>query len=386
MAHSPSPQLAVRIRAFDWLRGLAVLFMIQCHALTLLDTGLRQGPLFRRLVWLDGLVAPSFIFSAGFSLALVQVRAALAARHESGEQAQQGRRKRFLKTLRRIGEVLAVATFVNWVWFPILSEPHWLWRLDILHCIGLSLLLALPLMSGLASRPTFLAWLSLGLAAIVFAVSPYAEQVRGPWAIVANGTRDALFPLLPWAGYVYLGASAGAMAGLGNRKRLYGWLGMLLAVGALLAWQAKRIEALYPPHNFWVTDPANHGQRWALVMGILFVLLFAEQVSRPEARWLRSLPVRFVETLGGASMAAYVLHLMLLHYRFFGYSVNGVWGGRSSWPLYWLLTAGVILLTWALSRVTDRLYEVWNRRLAGPLVTPASKDRVASTAPTPESR
>ena len=67
----PAP---TRIRAIDWLRGLAVLLMIQTHALALLRPELRSGALFDSLQWVDGLVAPSFILAAGFSMALTQVR------------------------------------------------------------------------------------------------------------------------------------------------------------------------------------------------------------------------------------------------------------------------------------------------------------------------
>src|SRR5207244_4386290 len=125
----------------------AVLVMIQTHALSLLRPELRKGGFFSTLQWIDGLVAPAFIFAAGFSLALTQVRAALA---EGGPDA---RRRRVLRTLRRLAEVLLVATLTNWMWFPIFREPRWILRVDILHCIGLSLLLALPILSLLAPRP-----------------------------------------------------------------------------------------------------------------------------------------------------------------------------------------------------------------------------------------
>ncbi len=125
---------SARIRAFDWLRGIAVLVMIETHALVLLRPDLRAGRAFDWLQRIDGLVAPAFIFSAGFSLALVQVRGAA-----SGMRGLRVRR-----TLRRLAEVLAVASLVNWMWFPLLREPKWLLRFDILHCIGLGLLLALP--------------------------------------------------------------------------------------------------------------------------------------------------------------------------------------------------------------------------------------------------
>src|SRR5438309_8330413 len=150
-----------RIVAFDWLRGLAVVVMIQTHALTLLRSELRTGTLWARLQWVDGLVAPAFIFSAGFSLALVQVRGAAAGM----------RAVRVRKTLRRLGEVLLVATLLNWMWFPIFREPRWIFRIDILHCIGLSLLLALPIFALLSPRPRHLSWVTLALAAVVYGVS-----------------------------------------------------------------------------------------------------------------------------------------------------------------------------------------------------------------------
>ena len=160
---SPTPS---RIRAIDWLRGLAVLLMIQTHALALLRPELRGGGLFDSLQWVDGLVAPAFILAAGFSMALTQVRAA------SAPGAAEARRRRMLRTLRRLAEVLLVGILVNWMWFPIFRQPRWIVRMDILPCIGLSLLLALPILFALAPHPRALRWASLLLAAAVFGVSP----------------------------------------------------------------------------------------------------------------------------------------------------------------------------------------------------------------------
>src|SRR5436190_1101396 len=160
--------LKQRIQSFDWLRGVAVLFMIQCHTVMfLLLPALKTSTLYRVLMHFDGLVAPSFIFSAGFSLALVQVRSAAAPG---------GRALRVRKTLRRLFEVLAVATLVNWCWFPVFHEPRYLLRIDILHCIGLSLLIALPLMTVLAPHPKVMRWVTLGLAVAVFAATPYFKE------------------------------------------------------------------------------------------------------------------------------------------------------------------------------------------------------------------
>src|SRR5256885_1826443 len=301
-----------RIRAFDWLRGIAVLVMIQTHSLVLWRPELRSGPLWTRLQWVDGLVAPAFIFSAGFSLALVQVRGAATGM----------RATRVRKTLRRLGEVLFVATLLNWMWFPIFREPRWIFRIDILHCIGLSLLVALPIFALLSPRPRLLSWVALALAAVVFGVSPFAEHVRGPFAALANGSTESTFPLLPWAGYVYLGASAGAVAAHDARKLPY-WIGGLLAAGALLWVASPQIAAIYPPHNFWVTNPANHAARWTQVCALLLVL-FALERSGAGARAVSRIPL--VELFGTSSLAGYFFHQMLLFYRVAGFSFETVWG------------------------------------------------------------
>src|SRR5690242_14736613 len=194
---------AARVRAIDWLRGLAVIFMIQTHSFALLKPELRAGSLFNALQWVDGLVAPAFILAAGFSMALTQVRAAA----QGG--AADARRRRIRKTLRRLGEVLLVGTLVNWMWFPIFREPRWILRMDILQCIGFSLLIALPILFALAPHPRALRFVALLLAAAAFGLAPFSEALGPPWAGIVNQRPPAVFPLLPWAGYVYLGAAIG---------------------------------------------------------------------------------------------------------------------------------------------------------------------------------
>ena len=335
---------STRIVSFDWLRGIAVVVMIQTHALGLLRPELRAGPLWNRLQWIDGLVAPGFIFSAGFSLALVQVRGAVSG----------ARWPRARKTLRRLAEVLLVATLVNWMWFPLLREPRWIFRIDILHCIGVSLLIALPILAALAPRPQVLRWVALGLAALAFGVSPLAEHVQGPLAALANGSTGSVFPLLPWAGYVYLGASAGATAAAGGAPALARWIAGLLLLGIALWILTPALTAIYPPHQFWVTNPANHARRWTQVCALVLLLMAAERV---QGAWRRSPPVRFIEVFGTSSLAGYFFHQMLLFKRIGGFSFEAQWGGRCGWPQYGLLTALLIALTFALTWLTDRVYQ-----------------------------
>jgi len=88
---------------------------------------------------------------------------------------------------------------------------------------------------------------------------------------------------------------------------------------------------------------------------IALALLAAEQ--RWQGPWRASLPVRFVEVFGTSSLAGYFIHEMLLYYRLAGFSFERVWGNACSWPLYWLVLSLLILCTFALTWVTDKVYQ-----------------------------
>ncbi|PTL80834.1 heparan-alpha-glucosaminide N-acetyltransferase domain-containing protein [Vitiosangium sp. GDMCC 1.1324] len=330
-----------RVRAIDWLRGIAVLFMIQCHALVLLRPELRQSETTKFLLKIDGLVAPAFLFSAGFALALLLVRSAASGK----------RGERLGRNLRRTLQVLGVATLVNWMWFPLFREPKWLARLDILHCVGLSLLIVLPFAAALASRPRVLRGVALALALVTFFLSPLGEAVNGPWAYVLNKSTGAVFPLLPWLGFTWLGAYAGAVAGEQGRAGLVRALLFLIGLGVAGSLAAEPLRNLYPEHRFFVTNPSNAADRWLCVCIVLLALVGLEW--RTASSSTPSRVRRFVETFGTASMSAYFFHEALLYFHIFGFSFEKVWGNRSSWGQYALLALVLIGLTYGLCVALD---------------------------------
>lgn len=336
-----------RVRAIDWLRGIAVLLMIQTHALSLLTPELRKSLWVGRLLKVDGLVAPAFIFSAGFATALLMVRSAAGG----------VLRERVGRNLRRIGEVLAVATLVNWAWFPLLREPVWILRMDILQCVGVCLLIVLPVAALLASRPRVLGAASFALAMAVFAVAPLGEGVQGPWATLTNKSSFAPFPLLPWLGFAWLGAFTGTVAGAWGRAGLARALVGLMALGFAGTLAADFLYGLYPPHRFFVANPSNSATRFAWVCAVLLGLLWLE--ARVSADTAPSPTRRFIEVFGTSSLSAYFFHEMLLFYQTGGvFSFHRFWGDRSGWPGFWLLLAALIGLTFLLCVMTDRVERV----------------------------
>lgn len=287
--------LSGRIRAIDWFRGLAVLVMVQAHAVNLLAADQRLTSVFRWLDRLHGLVAPAFLFAAGLSLGL---------RQSTTRPVVVVAKKR----LRRIAEVLATATFINTLWFPVLRDPMYLLRLDILHCVGLSLLLGLAVVQ-LTRRWPAVSVSVLGLAtAAIFAVSPLFESTPLPWSLFVNTKSGALFPLLPWSGHLLAGAAVGVAAGHSRRGLSFALLGLLAICGAVVMFTLP-LRAAYPPHDIWVTNPANAAERLGLVVALALALVLLEpRVS------VHSPLTKVIERFGSASLSAYVIHLLVLFY------------------------------------------------------------------------
>ncbi|HEY0093681.1 MAG TPA: hypothetical protein VGB96_05125, partial [Archangium sp.] len=114
---------------------------------------------------------------------------------------------------------------------------------------------------------------------------------------------------------------------------------------------ADPLRDLYPEHRFFVTNPSNAAERWMWVSLVLLGLMELERRMASNAGPSRVR--RFVETFGTASMSAYFFHEALLYFHIFGFSFEKVWGGRSGWGQYALLTGVLIALTYGLCIALD---------------------------------
>lgn len=330
----PSP--STRIRSIDWVRGACVLLMIHAHALVLLRPQLRTGELYRWVDGLNGLVSPGFILASGFSLTLVQLRAAGA----------EARRARVRKSLVRVGQVLGVACAVNAMWFSLWIEPWRLFRLDILHAIGAGLLLTLGLVAALRRHPRVLCGVAGGLGLTLFLAAPLFSQVPPPLAHFLNKTTGSLFPLLPWTGYALLGVPLGLAAREGQLPRLRrAFLG--LAAAGFSLWALNPWLRFYPPHDYYEFHPSYHGLRLAAVCVVVAGVMAWEQ--RRVAGAASTGLLRLLEQVSNLALPGYFFHLALLHYPFGGASFVQRWNERSGVPSFLLLTAILIASTYGLA-------------------------------------
>jgi uncharacterized membrane protein len=196
-----------RVDAVDCARGLALVGMAAYHlGWDLADFRLVPPD----LPFTPGMRLLSHAVASAF-LALVGVSLALAHRHGFDRRA-------FWRRLGIVAGAAALVTAATFIVFPGMG----VW-FGILHCIAVASLIAGPF----AAAPTW-ANAAMGLAAIAAPFVIHSALFDPPW-LLWIGLGEALpntvdwYPLLPWAGVVFLGLSLarapGAMARLTSPDR-----------------------------------------------------------------------------------------------------------------------------------------------------------------------
>ncbi len=325
-----------RLLHIDWHRGLAVLLMVQTHAI---DAWLRPADrgswLFGKSQLLGGFPAPAFLFLAGLSAALAH-----------GKIDRQGLplSRKLWPSVRRGLEVLGLAfvfrlqEFGQW-----LGGADWkgLFKVDILNTIGLSLV-AVGLVQVVVPRrlrPAAFAALALAVAFLCPYVWSWPALASWPWVLrdyLAGAPSRGCFPLFPWLCFALAGAAAGAVVSW-HRSRWgkghhYLYLALLLA--AALSILAGRLAARSLSHPagwlFW----HNSGEYALIRTGIQLLFL--------GGSFFVCLPFRrdsfsAVRLLGRHSLPVYWVHLSLVY---------GVWLQPLKQRLSsWQALAGFAVLT-----------------------------------------
>lgn len=279
-----------RLAWLDFFRGLAVLVMIETHVVnTFLASGLREGGWFPLLNYVNGIVAPSFLFIAGF----VQ---GMERRNAPGKP---------INYARRAWRLLGIAALGYAMHFPVDAVLQHRWsealrigsQVDVLQCLalGLGLLLGLSWLKEKFAGQIRGAW-SLGVAALAILVvlgAPLAQTwTGGPLAVRAwvNASTGSLFPLFPWIGFVFLGALMGAWPRRPAPERAAGIIGLFV-----VAWACRGSD-------FSAVSPSFFLERavWVLALAVV-------------CEWSARRPLPAVVTYAGKhSLKFYVVHLALI--------------------------------------------------------------------------
>src|SRR5215470_15014872 len=166
-------QRSNRLPYFDWMRGLAVLIMLQGHVMDAwVHPSSRSSEWFWLSQFLGGLPAPIFLFLVGVSLALAldRMRSKGASITElAGKVLRRGGWILFLAYAFRIEQFL--------VWYPH-SEVEGIFKIDTLNCIAASTLLIGLLSVALKSRVANITAMAAATGLFVF-VTPLAYPMKG---------------------------------------------------------------------------------------------------------------------------------------------------------------------------------------------------------------
>jgi len=349
-----SPARPPRYGFIDLLRGFALLVMIETHVVNAyLPLALKKGStFFFWLAFVNGLVAPAFLFATGFSLIL------------QGDYQWENWlhfRMPFWRHVRRVGFICLVAYYTHLEGFSLsryLSNwnDYTLWakslRVDILQCIVASLLVVHALILLLRNRK-LLPWGAALLAIAVALVTPwmYAQDFRGKLplsiALFLNPHGVSLFPIFPWISFVLAGSCASGfflMSVKSGKGPLYMRItaisGILMIAAGLLLRNAPYTLPGYV--NFYTTSPLY------LMIRIGCILLICSFLYKLEAGGLW-IP-KSVQLAGQESLLVYGVHLWIIFALLRGTVLGPILGRESGYLGCFLMSAVIIVLMLYLAR------------------------------------
>lgn len=285
--------------------------MIQGHTLhVLLAPQYRQGQFFDLWLYLRGLTAPVFLSLAGCSFFVVTMR--MFAKSPSDMSSKVFRRIRRFTVFVCLGYLMHMParSFADLKYVDSAAWQSW-YQVDVLQCIGITLI-AMQLLALVARSPQRYAIACIAIGSAIVLATPLTwsaswNHMPGFAAAYLNGNSGSLFPLFPWAGYVFMGASLGYLfitqpSSTTIRVTLIAALIAIVAGNVLqrMPW------SLYGPIDYWKTSPNLFLIRW----GALCLLMTA---IGSVLRWLpiKSLPLG--QRLASESLVAYMIHIAILY-------------------------------------------------------------------------
>ena len=349
---APASKGRRRIEAVDWLRGLAVLLMIQTH---LYDSWCNQAAkatvAYGWTRFIGGIPSRLFLLLVGVSMAI---------RFESQLAAKVDRATMVRTAAKRGLEVIALAYLFRlqeyvlggcWDW-------HDLYRVDILNCIGASMVVGAFITAPWRGRPAILP--TLLAAAAVIALGPivgpmhFPSFLPRPLTSYLGGERPmAWFPLFPSLAWPLVGVLVGhfwVRSSGDARKQAIAFVvtglvgvGMMRAVGMVRAYNPHIIH--YPSDLVQQMGPGTFFYRLGQI-GPLALLAYVVTRIVPR-RWFS-----LMRLFGQTSLLVYWVHVELvyglllgrLHHRL---SMRGA-------------TVGLVLMTAAMAVLAQLRLKYWH--------------------------
>ncbi|TLY28576.1 MAG: DUF1624 domain-containing protein [Ignavibacteria bacterium] len=339
-----------------------MLVMIETHVVNaLLFASLKDETPFKVLTFVNGLVAPSFLFCAGFGLAI-------SLRRRWAEFVGFG--KPLWRYLFRLAFIMVVAYSLHLPFFSLrrmrgLTESQWIpfFQVDILQVIVVTLLFLILLACAVRNRSVFRS-AALLVALAVVCLTPIVNGMDFSQLPIwlrpyLSAQYRSQFPLFPWSAFLISGTVVGFyfMDASDWQAIWMKWFACSAAAGIALSLLAEALPVnLYPNHNFWHGSPDFFFVRLGLIGLPLAGLWYYERGKRGSAFSL-------VALFGRESLLVYVLHLLVVYGYTYEWSFVRLFGPTLSYPECLGLFAALTISMYIVAYVWHRL-KGWNMRAA----------------------
>lgn len=317
-----------RLFFLDAIRAWAILMMLQGHFIDgLLDNAFRDSSnsLFNIWKYFRGITAPVFFTVSGFIFTFLLIKSPLTGWNNP----------RVKKGIKRGLELLAIAYLLRMNLFGIFKGEVYdsFYLVDVLHCIGLSLLFitGFYLLTFAKKKwifPTILASTTL----LLFVFEPvykaasfnFLPQFLANYLTKVNGS---VFTIIPWLGYATIGSFMSILfSKYQEHKNLYRYIiPFYISVGlALIFFSSDFFYAMYEITGIELFQSIFNNNYLFIRFGdvlLVFSIFIILRKFLMNATWLK---------IGQSTLSIYIIHFILLYgsftgvglYRFFHHSLN----------------------------------------------------------------
>ena len=312
-----------RLYFIDIIRAFAIVMMLQGHFIdTLLSTSYKDLNSIPYSIWsyFRGITAPTFFTISGLIFTYLLLR----AKEKGTEKLRM--RKGIIRgfSLIGIGYLLRIPFFT---WFSGNFNTYFL-VIDVLQCIGASLLLIITLYFLCAKKDVLFSLVSLVLGIVIFLMEPLYRtlSIDGIPLFFHNyisKSNGSVFTLFPWFGYIAFGAAIATLFQKYSQNAYFkkitissffilGWILILYSSDFLIfISELTRIQLFL--------NAANYNYLFTRLGNVFLYFSFFYALEN-------YLKIPVILKIGQKTLSIYVIHFTLIYGSFVGIGLNRIIG------------------------------------------------------------
>jgi uncharacterized membrane protein len=317
-----------RLYFIDIIRAFAIIMMLQGHFIdTLLETTYRDLNSVPFAVWtyFRGITAPTFFTISGLIFSYLLLKA-----KEKGVEKQ-----RMQKGIIRGLFLIFVGYLIR---SPILqwlsgSFNTYFLVIDVLQCIGLSLICIILLYFLSAKKIVLFSFITLILGVLIFVTEPLYREVSFDnvpllFRNYISKSNGSVFTIIPWFGYFSFGAFLATLFYKNLHKRYFKTIAVssFLLIGALLIFYSSSIlcEIAEATNAILFLNAANYNYLFTRLGNVFIYFAFFYTFEK-------YLKFPLILKIGQKTLSIYVIHFILIYGSFTGVGLKLIGKNLSPW-------------------------------------------------------